>query len=169
MTVTIRALTPADALAFHTLRLQGLRECPTAFSSSVEEEEGLTVEEVAGRLDAREDAVILGAFRAAELAGVVGLQRERQRKMAHKAYLWGMYVAPTARKVGVGRMLVEAALSHAQARLHVSQVNLGVNAANKAAVALYERCGFQPFGFERGFMLVEGELQDEVLMVRHSP
>jgi RimJ/RimL family protein N-acetyltransferase len=46
----------------------------------------------------------------------------------------------------------------------VQQVNLGVNAANSAAIALYESLGFQAFGIERGFMQVDGELHDEVHM-----
>lgn len=48
----------------------------------------------------------------------------------------------------------------------VRQVNLGVNAANVEAIALYEALGFAPFGLERGFMLLDGELHDEILMVR---
>lgn len=38
------------------------------------------------------------------------------------------------------------------------------NAANDAALALYTAVGFEPFGVERGFMLVDGVLQDEVHM-----
>ena len=47
----------------------------------------------------------------------------------------------------------------------VRQVNLGVNAANAAALALYGRTGFVPYGVERGILLVEDVLHDEVLMV----
>lgn len=47
----------------------------------------------------------------------------------------------------------------------VRQINLGVNAANFAALAFYESCGFKPFGLERGFMMLDGELHDEVHMV----
>ena len=47
----------------------------------------------------------------------------------------------------------------------VRQVSLGVNAENAAAIALYERMGFEPFGREPCFMLVDGIPQDEVQMV----
>ncbi len=49
----------------------------------------------------------------------------------------------------------------------VRQVNLGVNAANVEAIALYQAAGFIPFGIERGFMLIGGELHDELHMVRN--
>jgi RimJ/RimL family protein N-acetyltransferase len=48
----------------------------------------------------------------------------------------------------------------------VSQINLGVNAAHAEAVALYEAAGFISFGVERGFMLLDGRLLDEIHMVR---
>ena len=48
----------------------------------------------------------------------------------------------------------------------VRQINLGVNAANAEAVALYEAAGFTAFGVERGFMLLDGRLHDEIHMVR---
>ena len=44
------------------------------------------------------------------------------------------------------------------------KITLGVNAANPAAIALYEAAGFESFGVEPGFLLVDGALQDEVHM-----
>ena len=49
----------------------------------------------------------------------------------------------------------------------VRQINLGVNAANLEAIALYEAAGFTAFGVERGFMLLDGRLHDELHMVRN--
>lgn len=162
----IRLLTPIDAAAFQALRLQGLVECPSAFASSVEEERDTPLATVAGRLEPKDDRALFGAFDAQALVGVVGLQREGMRKLAHKAFVWGMYVAPQARRAGLGRELVAAALAFASNRLGVRQVSLGVNANNVAAIALYRSMGFEPFGLERGFMLLNGELHDEVHMVR---
>jgi RimJ/RimL family protein N-acetyltransferase len=47
----------------------------------------------------------------------------------------------------------------------VVRVYLGVNAANVAAIALYEGAGFTRFGLERDFMRVDGIPQHEVHMV----
>jgi putative acetyltransferase len=76
-----------------------------------------------------------------------------------------MYVEPEARRSGIGRALVAEALARASKMAGVRQVNLGVNAANTEAIALYQRAGFMPFGLELGFMLLEGALHDELHMV----
>ena len=165
----IRPLLPTDAPAFQALRLRGLREAPTAFASSYEDECDTPDSDVAERMARNKDGVILGAFEGERLVGVVGLQRERHSKLAHKMLLWGMYVAPEARSSGVARELVEKALRQAFALPGIRQVNLGVNADNAPALALYAAAGFTSFGLERGGMLVDGALQDEVHMVCVRP
>jgi ribosomal protein S18 acetylase RimI-like enzyme len=162
----VRTLTPADAAAFQSLRLLGLRECPTAFASSFDEECDYTLPAVAERLAPLDDRAVFGAFEGNELGGLLGIKRQEPVKLSHKAYLWGMYVAPAARNRGVGRELVTSALSFAATKLRVRQVTLGVNAENVAAIALYERMGFTSFGREPCFMLVDGVPQDELQMVR---
>jgi len=51
------------------------------------------------------DNAIFGAFDGQDLVGTVGLHRERGLKLAHKAVIWGVYVAPSFRQRGVGRLL----------------------------------------------------------------
>lgn len=168
--VDIRALTPADAAAFQGLRLRGLLECPTAFLSSHAEEVAQTVTAIAERMASNRDGAIIGAWRDGALVGMVGVQRESHAKLVHKAVIWGMYVAPEARRVGLGRAIMEAALRAARHDLRVRQVTLGVNVTNEEAIALYRRLGFETFGLERGFMMVDGELQDELhMMVVFAP
>ena len=163
---SVRLLDPADAAAFQALRLAGLQECPSAFASSFAEEAGLPLEQVAERLARREGSAVFGAWDGDRLAGILGIHRESMLKLAHKANLWGMYVASSARRSGVGRALVDHALAYAGTELRVRQVNLGVNAANAAAVRLYEALGFRQFGREPGFMLLDGRPHDEIHMVR---
>jgi ribosomal protein S18 acetylase RimI-like enzyme len=162
----IRPLIATDATEYQALRLRGLREWPSAFASSVDEEIATPIAEIANRLQPQNDGAIFGAFVDVALVGVVGLQRETMRKLAHKAYVWGMYVAPDARKLGVGKALLQHTLNHARDVMHVRQVNLGVNASNQAAIALYKSLGFESFGIERDFMLLDGVLHDEIHMVR---
>ncbi len=163
----IRDLVSEDARAFQALRLAALRECPSAFASSYEEEHQTPIAVLAERLVAKGDRCVLGAWLESDLVGMLGLQREEMRKLAHKAFIWGMYVAPSARRRGVGRQLIDRALSRAASMTGVRQVNLGVNAANFEAIALYESAGFTSFGVERGFMLLDGQLHDEIHMVRN--
>ena len=163
--MVVRKLAPADVNAFQSLRLLGLRECPAAFASSYEEECELELPVVADRLAPRNDRAVFGAFQEHELIGLVGIKREELRKLSHKAHVWGMYVAPANRRRGVGRQLVAEALCFALSELHVRQVTLGVNAENRAAIALYACMGFKQFGREPCFMLVDGFAHDEIQMV----
>ena len=165
--IQVRELVANDAGAFQALRLAALRECPSAFASSYEEEHLTPIAVVAKSLAANPDRCMLGASLESELVGMLGLQREKMRKLAHKAFIWGMYVSPGERRRGVGRQLIDHALVRARSMNGVRQVNLGVNAANAEAIALYEAAGFTKFGIERGFMLLDGELHDELHMVRN--
>ena len=165
----IRTLVPPDAATFVALRLRGLQECPEAFASSFEEEASTPLPEIEKRLQPKHDSAIFGAFENEELQALVGLQRESMVKLAHKAFIWGMYVAPDFRTRGVGSLILQHALRHAATVLGVRQVNLGVNTRNLAAVALYRKLGFVEYGLERGFLLVSGELHDEYQMVWYAP
>jgi ribosomal protein S18 acetylase RimI-like enzyme len=160
----IRRLTPADASAFQALRLVALKEEPSAFGSSYEEEKDFPASKIEDRLAVKPDRGPFGAFENDTLVGVVALGRESMNKLAHKALIWGMYVIPKARGRGIGRSLLLEALSLARSVPEVQQVNLCVNASNTEAIRLYESVGFKVFGREPGAMFINGELHDEVHM-----
>lgn len=131
------------------------------------EEQGETVAAVAKRLSVTSDGAVVGAFHGRALLGIVGIQREGMIKLSHKAFIWGMYVAPEARHTGIAAALLERTLQYAAEELRAMQVNLGVNTKNDAALALYRKFSFKAHGHEHGFLLVDGELHDEYHMVRH--
>ncbi len=163
--MTVRRLAPTDAEQFQALRLRGLRECPTAFASSFEEEVDTPLAHFAERLAPRRDGALFGWFDGSVLRGVVGVQREGMAKLAHRAIIWGMYVAPEARRSGVGRHLAVHALEYAARDLGVRQVHLGVTTDNEAALTLYRSVGFAVYGTEPGYLSIDGDLHDEHLMV----
>jgi ribosomal protein S18 acetylase RimI-like enzyme len=84
--------------------------------------------------------------------------------MAHRANLWGVYVRPEARGVGVARQLIEALLTSASGK--VVQVHLSVVTGNEAALRLYRNAGFEVYGTEPRSLYVNGRYFDEHLMVR---
>lgn len=164
----LRVLAPSDAPAFQALRLRGLLECPEAFASSHEEEVGTPLAEIEGKLQPAPGGAIFGAFLDERLCAVVGLQREAFAKLAHKSFVWGVYVAPEARGQGVGARLLSHVLDHARTAFGSRQVNLGVNTRNEAAIALYRKLGFVTYGLERGYLQVGAVLHDEYQMVWHA-
>ena len=133
MSLYVRRLAQTDAGAFREIRLEGLRLHPEAFGASWREEQAQPLEWFADRLGA---GFVLGGGTANErLDGVAGLYVPEAEKARHKGTLWGMYVRPEARRIGLGHRLVEAVVEHA--RTQVEEMILGVSVENRAAIACY--------------------------------
>jgi len=160
----IRELSPDDAAAFVALRLEALLDSPEAFASSHEEERDMSLAAVAERMQPSDTSLVFGMCDGERLVASVGLVREGHLKLAHKAFVWGVYVTPAYRRRGIGRRLMAHALEAAAAMPGLRQVNIGVNAGNRPAIALYEGLGFEAFGLERGYLMLDGELRDEIHM-----
>jgi ribosomal protein S18 acetylase RimI-like enzyme len=95
---------------------------------------------------------------------MAGFYRESSPKERHKGMLWGMYVAPDARRFRLGAELVQAVLDHAAGE--VEQVRLAVSNGNAAAIGLYERLGFVAYGHEPRALKGPNGYSDDLLMVR---
>ena len=76
----IRRLIPADATVFLALRLEGLRESPSAFGSSYEEECDTPLSMIEARLAADSGRNMFGAFDGDQLVGLVAVGRETALK-----------------------------------------------------------------------------------------
>jgi RimJ/RimL family protein N-acetyltransferase len=109
----------------------------------------------------RDDARLLVAVAGGELVGELGIELAR-----YGVADLGMLVAAAWRGRGVGSALVAAALAWArQAGAH--KVALQVWPHNQAAIALYEKFGFQREGLlRRHYRRRNGELWDAVVMGR---
>jgi ribosomal protein S18 acetylase RimI-like enzyme len=161
----IRRLAPSDATTYVEVRLQALRDAPSAFAVSYEEESANPISQIEAMLRPQDDRAVFGAFINDQLVGMAALGREGLRNLSHKAFVWGMYVAPTCRNQGIGRSLLMQALYLAREVPGVTQVNLCVNVGNATAIALYESLGFQVFGREAAALMVEGKFHDDLHMV----
>lgn len=161
----VRRLVPSDAPAYQALRLAALRDSPSAFSSSYQEECETPLALIEGQMAPGAERVRLGAFDGAELVGVAGVGRENAIKVRHKAFIRGMYVAPAHRGKGVARQLMAQALACAGALDGVRQIVLAVTAGNASAQALYESMGFTVYGREPDALLVDGVFYDDLQMM----
>ncbi|MGE0825618.1 MAG: N-acetyltransferase family protein [Candidatus Binatia bacterium] len=147
MHTEIRLLTPDDTDALVRLRREALESEPLAFSASLEDDRGLDADFVRQSLAETRDSAVFGAF-SPGLVGMVGVYRDPQRKAAHKAHIWGMFVQPAFRQSGIGDDLFSAAIRHVRGMPRVSQVHLGVSETAEPARRLYERHGFKVWGTE---------------------
>jgi ribosomal protein S18 acetylase RimI-like enzyme len=166
--LTIRRLVPADAAAHRALMLRAYRDHPEAFTSSLAEREGLPLDWWAARMAEGETPVelVVGAFDGDQLLGAAGLALQTRERLRHKATLFGMAVAPEARRRGIGAALVEAVLDQARRRPALRLVQLTVSEGNAAAESLYRRCGFERFGSEPMATCVAGRFVTKLYLWR---
>lgn len=162
--VLIRPSEPGDATAYRVLRLEALKQHPTAFGSDYEESL-LHPEEYWHdklKMDPEREIVFFAEMQG-KLVGMTGIYRASGRKQAHSATVWGVYVAPELRGLHIAEALIRACLDWG--REHgVIIARLGVAADNQAAIRCYERCGFKIYGFEEKSGFYEGRYLDEYLM-----
>jgi ribosomal protein S18 acetylase RimI-like enzyme len=166
--MNIRTLIEHDASSFYEVRLRALQEHPDAFASDAESFVEVALTHIASRLrneNQHPDNFIVGAFLDGRLVGMVGLAREQQAKLQHKALIWGVYVSPEARGQNVGQALMLEAISRARRLEGLEMLYLGVAVTNTPARSLYVSLGFQPYGTEPHAMKVNGRYVDEDLML----
>lgn len=144
---------------------------PEAFTSSVAERVDLPIDwwelRVSEQPASRE--LVVGAFLEQALVGVAGLAFEQRERTKHKATLFGMYVRPSARGAGVGKVLVEEVLRQASRSPDTEVVQLTVTESNAAGVRLYTSCGFVPFGTEPLAVKLGSSFLNKVHMWRKVP
>jgi GNAT superfamily N-acetyltransferase len=132
----VRETVLADWQALRDIRLEALRDAPSAFASTYAGEAAHDEAHWRGRSSR-------GGMFLAYLAGVsepAGLAGGYQADPV-TVELVSMYVRPPARGRGVGEALVAAVAGWADAR-QAASLHLWVTETNAPARALYQRCGF---------------------------
>jgi len=138
--VLVRETVMDDWQALRDIRLEALRDAPTAFGSTYEREALRDAAHWRGRI-ARGGTFLAYIPEVSEPAGLIGGYQEDPVTVE----LVSMYVRPRARGRGVGEALVATVVNWAGQR-SASSVHLWVTETNSHARALYERCGFTPTG-----------------------
>lgn len=138
--LTVHRLGPQDVARLRTIRLRALRDAPEAFSSRLWDIERWPTARWSQLLRASQ------AFVARRNGADVGMARgSMDADDEHVAWLESMWVAPEARRDGVGRLLVGAVIDWARAT-GAASLRLDVADDNWRAVRFYERLGFEPTG-----------------------
>lgn len=156
----IRHLSIDDIDIFRRIRLEALSCDPSSFASIHDDWVDLPDEEWRSRLS----EPVFVAFINDEPVGMMGLSRQRPRKIAHRATLVSVYVRKSERGSGVAAGLLATVSDYARS-LGILQLELAVNLENAVAVQFYRRHGFVEVGRIPGGVLDGGREIDDIIMV----
>lgn len=142
----VRRIRPTDAARLREVRLRASRSDPDAFGSSYGREIGRPSE--AWDTRAQESSVgshhcVFVAETQSGFVGMAGAHTRDEEPLVRQLY--GMWVAPEARSIGVGTQLIEAIIQWAT-EAAAQELRLGVVDGNQPARRLFERTGFVPTG-----------------------
>lgn len=105
---------------------------------------------------ARDDAAVVGERVNGVLGAVAGIAREEALKRRHIAVIWGVYVRPAVRGMGLGRKVVAHAIEVARSWPEIASLHLAVSSNAPQAKRLYESLGFVEWGYEPDAIRIEG-------------
>lgn len=160
--VTLELITPHNVSLFKAVRLRALLDTPTAFASTYAGESQLSDAEWLSRA-ARclgEDCVGYLAMEGEIVCGIVRGTPDDQE--AGVIWLESMWVAPSHRRRGVGRLLVDGVLAWARQR-RAAAVKLSVTSNNDSALRFYERLGFSLTGRTEPYPNDAGLAENEMI------
>lgn len=143
--IALVPIQPESAAAFKSVRLRALLDSPTAFGATHAGESQLTDAQWLHR--ARQCAGEANAgFLAMDGDTACGLVRATpDDQSAAVAWVESMWVAPSHRKQGVGRLLVNQIVVWARAK-GLRTLKLSVTSNNEPAIRFYRGLGFIPTG-----------------------
>lgn len=141
MSTELVTISPLNVMQFKGVRLAALRDSPTAFGSTYTKEAKLTDADWVARSQRWGGESGIG-FLAIDREQCVGLLLCALHETdASRAEAISMWVAPTHRRLGVGRMLIDAIVDWCCGK-DVRLLTLMVTSSNAAAIAFYQRSGF---------------------------
>lgn len=136
-----------DWREYREIRLAALKDTPSAFASTWQEEASLTPPQWMERAQRSQDGktltIVVAVDDAGRWVGLVGGYRPSGPGV--DAELISMWVAPDCRGSGIGIELLRGVLAWAEAH-GASTIGLWVNKANRAAISLYDKAGFRRTG-----------------------
>ncbi len=139
--VRIRRIAPDDGLLLRDLRLRSIVDAPSAFGQPIEEARGRPEKEWhrSARQSSHGDN---RAWLIAERDGYgVGLVQGRKRR-PETLLLFSMWVDPSARRLGVGRALIESLEAWGRG-WDATETILWVYGSNDEAIRFYRDLGFE--------------------------
>lgn len=138
----IERLAASDWRRLRQVRLRALTDTPDAFGRTAAEEAQMPPADWRRRLDRPDVATFVAKLDDGDVGLVTALADDTEET---DAWLVGMWVDPTVRRLGLGSALVDAAVSWCQTAGR-RRLLLDVADNNGAAVRFYETYGFRRTG-----------------------
>ena len=145
--------------AFKGLRLEALNNDPAAFGSSFEEEKRLPE-----KVWRERTGNALFALSDGKPVGMLSYVFSPRAKTRHIVNIYGVYVMPKYRGLGIGEALLTKALSEIRKDRRIIKVQLSVNAHLRPAVSLYKNAGFEEVGRARKELKIGAKFYDMLLL-----
>jgi ribosomal protein S18 acetylase RimI-like enzyme len=141
----LKPIDQGSVLDFKSVRLRALQDSPFAFGSTFEKESKLSDADWQRRAAERDGtrSITYLAWDQGEACGIAaGFIDAENDNSAHLVSVW---VAPTHRTRGIGKLLVLGVIDWARIR-GVARLHLMVTSNNDAAIGFYQQLGFQKTG-----------------------
>lgn len=162
--IAIRHSVLTDVDSYRELRLEALKNHPTAFGADYAENLRKPPTYWLERLTIKSDEqALFFAEQNRQLISMTGIFRSLSSKSRHAATIWGVYVKPAWRGQRIAEALIRACLSWAEQQ-NIVIVKLAVITGNLSAIRCYERCGFTTYGTEPKAIRYKGAYHNEYLM-----
>jgi ribosomal protein S18 acetylase RimI-like enzyme len=161
--INLELITPRNVTLFKAIRLRALQESPGAFGSTYARESQFSEAEWSKRIERWNGEKGVG-FLAMDLAAPCGIAGGLlDEDHPSQVQLVSMWTAPTHRRQGLGRMLVNEVLSWARGRT-AETLTLMVTSGNEPAMRFYERLGFVQTGRSETYPNDAGWVKYEMAM-----
>lgn len=165
--ITIGPLPPGDWQKFKQIRLEALQTNPTAFSNTYEDVATYPDEKWQQQMDESErkdGSFFLFAFDGEIIVGMNGMYWTKKPVTKHVAEIFGVFVKPRYRGIGIGKRLMEGIINEITKNPQFTKMKLGVNAENLPALKLYESCGLTVVGTLKNELHFGNNYCNELLM-----
>jgi ribosomal protein S18 acetylase RimI-like enzyme len=159
--ITIEPITSQNVTTFKTVRLAALREAPSAFGSTYARESGFSDAVWLDRASksTRERSAGYLAMDAPGACGIAWVTGDNQDSSVGRVL--SVWVAPTHRRRGVGRLLINTVVAWAGDH-EIRTLKLMVTSNNETALRFYQSLGFVATGNTQPYPndpeLVENEM-----------
>jgi ribosomal protein S18 acetylase RimI-like enzyme len=143
--VTCVPITPANSSEFIATRLRALQESPTAFGSTYAKESQFTEDDWKQRVSRwnGEKGIAHLAIESGMVCGIAGgYLNDRDPSRADLVSMW---VSPTHRQRGIGKLLIDEVAAWARQK-GATSLYLMVTSSNDIAMMFYQRQGFTKSG-----------------------